>query len=138
VPVRVTADSSTYISGLLFGGKSLQLLDLARTGKIELALSDPIRDEVLSVLRDKFSWEDERLAILDGQLREFTRHIHRTPTFDVIKNRPLSNRAPECAVAAGSSFIVSDDDHLLRLRNLANIKIVTVANFLAREHGKKR
>jgi predicted nucleic acid-binding protein len=51
---RVTADSNQYISALLRGGKSLQLLELARSGQIELAVSDDILNEVGRVLRDKF------------------------------------------------------------------------------------
>jgi predicted nucleic acid-binding protein len=51
---RVTADSNQYISALLRGGKPLQLLEIARSGQIELAVSDDILSEVGRVLRDKF------------------------------------------------------------------------------------
>ena len=51
---RVTADSNQYISALLRGGKPLQFLELARSGQIELAVSDDILNEVGRVLRDKF------------------------------------------------------------------------------------
>ena len=50
---RVTADSNQYISALLRGGKPLQLLELARSGQIELAVSDDVLNEVGRVLRDK-------------------------------------------------------------------------------------
>ena len=52
--IRGTADSNIYISALHFGGPPDRLLDLARTGVIELTISDDILAEVTRVLRDKF------------------------------------------------------------------------------------
>lgn len=133
MPVRVTADSNIYISALLFGGKPLAFLELARAGKINLALSDPIREEVMRVLRDKFQWEEEALDRLGHDLDGFTRRIIYTPTLDVVKNDPDDNRIVECAIAAGSDFIVSGDNDLLSMGEVADIKIMNVADFLSRK-----
>lgn len=51
---RVTADSNIYISALMFGGKPLQILEMALEGEIELTISEAILSETLRVLRDKF------------------------------------------------------------------------------------
>ena len=42
----VTLDSNVYISALQFGGKPMQLLDMAINGEIEIAVSQPIITEV--------------------------------------------------------------------------------------------
>jgi len=42
----VTLDSNVYISALQFGGKPMQLLDMAINGEIEIAVSRPIITEV--------------------------------------------------------------------------------------------
>jgi predicted nucleic acid-binding protein len=44
--VGVTADSNIYLSALNFGGPPDKLLDMARTGDIELHISDDILGEV--------------------------------------------------------------------------------------------
>ncbi len=50
--LRVTADTNILVSGLNFRrGKPFELLELARTGKILLAISDAILDEMADVLR---------------------------------------------------------------------------------------
>ena len=44
---RVTADSNIYVSSLRFGGKPLQLLELALDGQVELTISDAILHETV-------------------------------------------------------------------------------------------
>jgi hypothetical protein len=56
---RVVPDSNILISAFLRGGKPLELLELARAGQVELAVSDAILDETVRVLKDKFRMSDE-------------------------------------------------------------------------------
>ena len=49
--LRVTADTNIFISGLNFAGIPRQILNLAQSGAIRLAVSDEILDEVTRVLR---------------------------------------------------------------------------------------
>jgi predicted nucleic acid-binding protein len=45
--LRVTADTNILVSGLNFrGGKPFQILELARTGKINLTVSEAILNEM--------------------------------------------------------------------------------------------
>jgi len=48
---RITADSNIYISALNFGGKPLEVVELARAGEIELTISNAIITEVSRRLR---------------------------------------------------------------------------------------
>jgi putative PIN family toxin of toxin-antitoxin system len=52
---RVSADSNIWVSALIFGGKPMQLIDLAIDGEIEITISGPLLDEALRILRDKTS-----------------------------------------------------------------------------------
>ena len=53
-----------------------------------------------------------------------------THVLDVVPDDPDDNRVVECAVAAGSRFIVTGDGDLLRLGSYGNIQILNVAEFL--------
>jgi len=53
----------------------------------------------------------------------------------VIKENPSDNRILECAVAAGSDYIVSGDKDLLRLGRYDSIRILNVADFLDLAHA---
>jgi putative PIN family toxin of toxin-antitoxin system len=55
--VRVTVDTNVIVSGLYGSGNPRHILDLAESGAIKLAVSQPILDEVADVLqREKFGW----------------------------------------------------------------------------------
>jgi predicted nucleic acid-binding protein len=59
-----------------------------------------------------------------------------TQTLDVITEDEPDNRILECAVAAGSEFIISADKDLLRRSSYAGIAIVRPADFLQRRTGQ--
>ena len=48
--IKVTADTNIYLWALNFGGKPQQLLELARAGKIEIAISNAIITEISRIL----------------------------------------------------------------------------------------
>ena len=134
---RVTGDSNIIISALSRGGKPQELLDLARHGGIELAVSDAILDEVGRILSDKFEWSAERVNNMRAEIATFTKHAAPTETLDVVKDDASDNRIVECAVAAGSDVIVSGDKHLLALGSFRGIEVMTVSDFLQRGPGRE-
>jgi predicted nucleic acid-binding protein len=54
--ISATLDTNVYISALVFGGAPRRLLDLAIDGHLDVTISQPILDETLRVLREKFGW----------------------------------------------------------------------------------
>ena len=72
------ADSSIYISAIVFGGKSLTLLDMALERQIEFAISNALRSETLRILRDKFHRTPEQLEDADRFIQSITRHVYPT------------------------------------------------------------
>ena len=131
-----TADSNIWVSGLNWYGKPHELLNLARDGKIELAVSDAILDEFSRILHDKLEWSDDRLNSMRAEVATFTKRVSSTETLDVVKADPDDNRILECAVAAGSDVIVTGDAHLLQLGAYRGIKIMKVADFLGQARDR--
>ena len=124
------------MSGLNWYGKPHELLNLARDGTIELAISDAILDEFSRILHDKLEWSDDRLNSMRAEVAAFTKRVSSTETLDVIKADPDDNRILECAVAAGSDVIVTGDAHLLQLGAYRGIKIMKVADFLGQARDR--
>ena len=125
----VTADTNVYLSALHFGGKPRQVLEAARAGLFDLAISDAILAEVDRVLGTKFGWEADRRAAARRALGGIARHV--APERPIAA-APDDDRILECAVAAGAQVLVSGDKHLLRLGAFEGIRIVPVAEFLER------
>ena len=129
--LSATPDTNIYVSALNFGGNPRRLLNLAEAGSIRLATSDAIMAEVAKVLRGKkFQWPETEIEKALGPLARFTESVTPTETLTVITADPPDNRILECAAAAKSDYIVTGDDHLLRLQQYGNTRIVKVAEFL--------
>ncbi len=109
----------------------MQFLSAAIAGAFQLAASDQLLTEVRRVLRDKFFWSDIEIADALSQLTECTTVVRPTEQLAVVVDDPDDDRILECAVAAGSDYIVSGDHHLLSLGSYRGIKIIRVAEFMA-------
>ena len=134
---RVTADTNILVSGLVYRrGKPYDLLRMASDGIINLTVSQHILDEMADVLGRKFYATPEDIAEGTLIVRDAARVVTPAVHLDVIKDDPTDNRILECAVAAGSDYIVTGDKDLLRLGNYDSIKILTVSDFLNMERTR--
>jgi putative PIN family toxin of toxin-antitoxin system len=106
---------------------------LAEAGEIHLAVSDDILNEVNRVLlRPKFGWSQDRVDAAIRQIAGFAEHVEPKQRLDMIVDDPTDNRILECAATSSSDYLVSGDNHLLRVGQYHGCKIVTPAEFL---HG---
>lgn len=129
--IRFTADTNVYISALNFHGIPEQILDFAQEGKINLAISNAIPDELSRTLRNKFRWSESDIHNSQANILSYTELITHTEHIEAVKDDPTDNRILECAVAGSSNYIVTGDKHLLRLGLFGKTQIVTPAEFLA-------
>ena len=60
----------------------------------------------------------------------FTHLIETKEKVDIIKEDDEDNCIIECALASDARFIITQDNHLLRLKNFRNIKILNPSEFL--------
>jgi putative PIN family toxin of toxin-antitoxin system len=134
--VRVTLDTNIYVSALHFGGKPMQLLEMGLEGELDIAISQPILDETLRVLREKFGWSADDLRDAEAAISAATYRVAPTETLDVVEADATDNRIVECAVASSSETIVSGDRHLLALGQFRGISVLRVGDFLLRTIGR--
>jgi hypothetical protein len=87
-----------------------------------LSNADRLRD----VLRDKFQWDGYSLQDARGKLIALADFVSPTETLSVVKEDPADDGILECACAAKSDFIVSEDKDLLRLGQFGVARIVSV------------
>jgi putative PIN family toxin of toxin-antitoxin system len=134
----ITLDSNIYVSALKFGGKPMTLLEKGISGEVDIAVSEEIIEETLGVMRDKFGWTVGQLVNAEETIRSATRVVKPTITLAVVKADADDDRILECAVEAGSEFIISHDNHLLELKTYEGIEIIKAGAFLHRlEAGRQ-
>jgi|SRR5579883_791136 putative PIN family toxin of toxin-antitoxin system len=131
--MRVTLDANIYVPPLHFGGGPMRLLEQAIDGHFEIAISEPIKSEILRGLRDKLSWTAPALREVEVLLDRCTTQFHTTQNLDVVPSDPDDNRIIECAVESASEYIITGDGDLLRIGTCLGIRIIRVSEFLRRE-----
>ena len=109
---RVVADTNVYISALNFAGTADEVLALGRAGAIAVFISQPILDEVESVLIRKFKWVAPRVREAARAIRDFAVLVNPIESVDLVHEDEPDNRIIECAIAAGADAIVTGDQHL--------------------------
>lgn len=126
---KVVLDTNVIISGLNFRGGPREILDLIRGGQIELYVSPFILGEVRGVLKEKFSWDEERIQAAVEKLKAAL--VKPEETISVIKKDEDDNRILECGVEGKVQYIVSGDkQHVLPLKGYEGIKILSPAQLL--------
>lgn len=78
----------------------------------------------------KFGWPDEKIAETLALLSGCAKHVQPAQTIEAVPSDPDDNRVLECAVAAGSRYIVTADADLLRLGQYGSIALLRVADFM--------
>ena len=102
---------------------------------IQIDISGHIEGEIVRVLREDFGWDGYRLHFMREGLAKITHRVTPSQTVNVVDD-PDDNRIIECAIAAGSDCIVTNDKALLRLGQYEGIPIIRLADFL--QHGMER
>lgn len=131
----ITLDTNIYVSALRYGGKPAELLGIALKREVQVPISQPILDETLRVLRDKFKMPLDRLREAEATIRSCTVMVEPKMQLKVIREDEPDNRILECAVESGSETIVTGDKDLRR-GEFEGIRMLRVGEFLAK--GRER
>lgn len=133
--MRIVADTNIVVSGFLFGGVPLRVLDAGRSGIVELCTSQPLLDEFAEVIERRHF--DKKFAETGISRRRVVSDYAAISTiFETdslimpVSRDPDDDEVIACALAADCEFIVTGDDDLLVLKEHLGIKIATAAEFL--------
>ena len=127
--IGVVLDTNVYVSGLVFGGLSRTILQLAERQAFQLAVSGPIQKELNRVLVEKFNWSDKQVISVCQPLWDIAQFVSPISSVDA-SDDPDDNRILECALEAQAQAIVTGDNHLLHLKRFQDIPIITPRQFL--------
>ncbi|MGI8741149.1 MAG: putative toxin-antitoxin system toxin component, PIN family [Bryobacteraceae bacterium] len=127
--MRGTLDTNVFVSALNFGGIPQQLLDLNTDEAFVLCLSPAIIQETRRILADRFEWPGEAIETALEPILSRAVIVEPKKTVNASAD-PDDNRILECGVESKSDFIVTGDDHLLRLGTFEGIRIIRPREFL--------
>ena len=129
---RVVADTNVLISAFLAKGNENKIIELAKIGKIKLILSLIVKEEFEEALKySKFGFSFEQIEKAAYEISNIIELVSSTSNFDAIREDPDDNRILEAAFDGKADYIISGDQHLLKLKEFKGIKIVNAKDFLS-------
>lgn len=128
---KIVLDTNIIISAFGWKGSPHKIFHLCNTGDFQLYLSPPLLSEISKVLTyKKFHFTHAEIDVFMSIILETASLVDPQFTVNYILDDPSDNRVLECALAAKCDYIITGDKHLLRIKNLDNIKIVSPVTFL--------
>ena len=126
----VVLDTNIYISATFWSGDPYLVVQKAVEQEIIAFTSQDIVAELKKVLARDFNLRKEDIQEAVDAVLVFTHLIRPREKVSVIEDDPDDNKILECALACRASFIITQDNHLLKLKEFKGIKIVTAKEFL--------
>ena len=129
----VVFDVNVLISSLIVRGKPQELWRRAKSKEFSLVLSEEILAEFVSVIsRPKFEKyvTQAEVELFLNELQATGTVVHVKSRFKVVVQDPDDDIIVRVAYDANAQYIVSGDRHLLDLKEIKGIRILTVDEML--------
>lgn len=130
--IRIVLDTNVFISGIFWEGNfSSRVIDLWRNGKATLVSSLPIIEELVENLKGfRIKMSNEMVEEWKNMIIENAIIVEPTEEINIVKEDPDDNKFIEAAIAGQAKYIVTQDNHLLKLKEFKGIKILTPKEIL--------
>ncbi len=128
---KAVIDTNVIISAFKWGGKPWKVFEQLLSEDYEFIISD----KQLLELKRVAQYPHLNLLLTDvEELLYFVSHtftlVRLNQNIDVVKEDPSDNIIITTAVEHNAAFIITGDNHLLKLKQYGNVKIMTPAEFL--------
>jgi len=130
--MRIVLDTNVFISGIFWEGNFCsQIIDKWKRGEFQLLSSPNLIEELVKTLRSfKISMPEELIEEWKKIIIKNSIMVYPIVTIKAVNDDPEDNKFVEVAVYGEADYIVSQDKHLLKLKEFKNTKIATPVEFL--------
>jgi len=130
--VRVVLETNVLVSALAFpGSKPDRILECVRRQETALFVSSFILGELERVLAGKFRHTSAEVRQRVAAIRRMATLVEPGERIRLVEAVDDDNRILECAVAARADYLITGGrQHLLPLRSVGGIPIITPATFI--------
>ncbi len=133
--MKAVLDTNVLISGTFWTGDSFEILRKIDLKEITLVLSKELIDEYEETIHSEEiieKIENKNLIISEIIKKVIENALIVSPKtkLGIVKEDPDDNKILECGLEGKVDFIISQDNHLLKLREFQGIKIMRPEEFL--------
>lgn len=121
----ITFDTNVLLSATLWEGSVAQKLLFDLIGQdVTIYSTTEILAEYQKVLKRDFDFSDKDIAEIISKVLSFVTLVNPTIKTEIVKDDPDDNKIVECALESKSNYIITYDNHLLKLKEYEGIKII--------------
>jgi len=130
--MRVVLDTNIFISGIFWPGNFCsRIIEFWKNNKVELVSSLEIVNEIVATLQEfKIKLTPEKITEWEKEILERSLIVTSIKKLNIIKDDPDDNKFLEAALAGKAQYIISQDNHLLNIKEFQGINIVKPEDFL--------
>jgi len=130
--IKVVLDTNVFISGIFWSGNYCsQIIDLWKSEKIQLITSLEIVQELVETLLEfKIQLSEERILAWEKEILAKSYIVKPNEKFKIIEDDPADNKFLDAAAAGLADYIISQDLHFLKIKQLGNIIILSLKSSL--------
>lgn len=133
--MKVTLDTNVLVSGTFWTGDSFRILDLIDKNKLKSVTSKEIIGEYYEVIStdeiiDKIKDKGLTMLKIVHKVIKNSEIVESSIKLDIVKDDHNDNKILECAKAGKVDYIISQDEHLLKLKEFEGIPIIKPDKFL--------
>jgi len=124
--MRIVLDTNVFISGIFWEGNFCsQIIDQWKKGRFQLVSSPKLIEELVETLRSfKISMDEELIEEWKNLIIENSIMVDPIVAIKSVKDDPDDDKFVEVAICGEADFIISQDKHLLTLKEYNKIKIL--------------
>lgn len=129
--MKAVLDTNVFLSGIHWVGASHEVLREWFKGTFVLVSSPQINEELFAQFRDfKIQMPMEEILWWESLIMEKSILVMPKRKINLIKKDSDDNKFIEVAIESNADYIVTQDKHLLEIREYKGIKILTPQEFL--------
>lgn len=133
--MRITVDTNILVSATFWSGASDRIIEKAEKKEIEIILSKDIMEEFAKVLdykyiQDKIKDKNLEMNRTIEKITAISHFVEPKEKLHVVKDDPDDDIILECAKEGKVDCIITNDKHLLKIKEFEGIKILKPEEFL--------
>lgn len=134
--MKLVLDTNVLISATLWDNSvSHKLLIKLIENNVELFTTLEILNEYKKAVMRDFQYNEEEVDKIIEKLLSFMKLIETSGKIEIVKEDPDDNKILECAKDSYSKYILSYDNHLLKIKEFESIKILKPDDFIIQDKG---
>ncbi len=133
---KVVLDTNVWLSALFWNGEARKIIFLAENKKVKIIVSQEIMEEIVNVLNREAKFQrflkekDENIEDLIRTILHISELVSTKTKLRIVKEDPSDNMILEAALDGKADYVLTYDNHLLKLEEFGKVKILSPKDFL--------